>query len=69
MEKEWESFKSIKGCMLIGIYAKALSIHQFKNELILHPFKPILDIRNPKSFEINSYDDLVIGVVSVRIHM
>ncbi|WHY84046.1 hypothetical protein QNH39_15295 [Neobacillus novalis] len=52
MEKEWESFKSIKGCMLMGIYAKALSMHQFKNELILHPVETILEIRNPKSFEI-----------------
>jgi hypothetical protein len=52
MENEWDIFKAIRGCLLLGIYAKQLDIHQFNKELILHPFEPILAIGNPRSLEV-----------------
>ncbi|MCU9613061.1 hypothetical protein OEV98_05790 [Caldibacillus lycopersici] len=52
MEKEWERFKSIKDSLLIGIYAKQLSIHQYENKQILISDEPVLEIRNSKTNEI-----------------
>jgi hypothetical protein len=70
MENDWEKFKAIRGCLLLGIYAKQLTIYQFNKELILHPFEPILAIANPRSlgvrywnlcwFEGSTGDDILI---------
>jgi hypothetical protein len=70
MENEWDNFKATRGCLLLGIYAKQLTIHQFNKELILHTFEPILAIGNPRThgvrywslswFEDSTGDDLLI---------
>lgn len=69
MENNWDIFKAIRGCLLLGIYAKQFDIHQFNKELILHPFEPILVIGNPRThgvrywklswFENSTGDDLL----------
>ncbi|MGM0778649.1 hypothetical protein [Cytobacillus firmus] len=52
MEKEWDSIKKIRGCLLLGIFANQLNVHQFNKELILHPYESILAVVNPRSLSV-----------------